>query len=93
MNYLLGRGNEENEDGRPAGSDILAANNIIQELLKNNEVLKMEKEWLKTQLATSRKEYNDREDELKRLRFLVYLNRSRSGVFICILALLYSLHV
>jgi hypothetical protein len=63
---------------RPAGTQILAANNVIQELLKTNDVLRMENEWLKQQLAASKKEYVDREDEVKRLRFLVYLNRSRS---------------
>mmetsp|Transcript_24077 Transcript_24077/g.28307 ORF Transcript_24077/g.28307 Transcript_24077/m.28307 type:complete len:454 (+) Transcript_24077:42-1403(+) len=78
MNYLLGRNEEENPDGRPNGSEILAANNVIQELYKQNDVLKMEVEWLKKQLSLSKKEYSDRDDELKRLRFLVYLNRSRN---------------
>jgi len=78
-------GEDKQPLSRPADSEIFAANRAIQELIKQNEVQKMENfflkqqmDALKTQLLVAQQQIAQKDDEIKRFTFLCQLQAKRN---------------
>lgn len=62
MNFLY---SDDEGSKRPPESEIAAANSVIQELIKTNEVQAMEVEFLKIQLETVKQQLVAARQEVK----------------------------